>query len=437
MQNNLSLSMDYYNLSHAQKRAWDIEKVHPNTPMENIGGVVIIKGQLHLTLVKRAINLFIMRNEGIRLRFSEIEGEVVQYINPYTEEDFDYIDFSNNENAEEDFKEWSQKTFSTPFELEDSNLYYLGIFKISSEKWGILLRIHHIICDGWGTSIIQKSVLETYIKLLKGEEIDLNPAPSFIDFLEKEEKYLNSPQYLNDKEYWNTKFSNITYDFLYKSTDEYNGKRKVFKIEKALAKKMKYFLKENKLSINTFFLMLLGLYLRNKSGKKDIIVGNPIFNRFTKKDRDTLGMCISKMPVRLNIEDNKTISEFIDEINLEIRRDLYHQRYPYDELVKDLEISKYGFTSLYRYSINYYNTNYLRDLGDNATVEALEYYNGTQNYSLQVILKEIAEDDLYMSYDYRIAEYSEDEINKMHKYMMYLSESIINNKERLIKEIVE
>lgn len=438
MENILDLEkMNYYRLSHAQKRAWDIEKAHPNTSMENIGGVVLIKGQPDLELIKRAINIFLMKNSGIRLRFTEKDGQVLQYIYPYEAEDFEYIDFSNDENPEKSFNVWSQKTFSTPFKLENNNLYYLGIFKINSEKWGVMLKIHHIICDGWGTSIIQKDILKTYMKLLKGEEIDLNPAPSFIDFLMKEEKYLKSPQYLKDKEYWNNKFSNITEDFLYKSTDAVKGKRKVFKIERQHSINIKNYLEKKNLSINTFFLILLALYLKHKTGKNDIIVGNPIFNRLTKKDRETFGMCISKMPVRFKIEDEKTISEFIDEINLEMRKDLYHQRYPYDDLVKDLKIGEKGYTSLYRYSINYYNTNYLKDLGNDSPIQALEYYNGTQNYSLQVILKEIEKDELYMSYDYRVEEYSEEEIDNMYEYMMYVSKELIKEEKSSIGDIIK
>jgi len=180
----------------------------------------------------------------------------------------------------------------------------------------------------------------------------------------------------------------------------------------------------------------MGLYLNNKTQEEDIIIGNPIFNRLTKKDKETVGMCISKMPVRLTINKEKIISDFISEIALDIKRDLYHQRYPYDELVKDLEILKKGYSSLYRYSINCYNTNYLKNIGDNITLEPIEYYNGYQNYSLQVIVKEVKDNKLTLSIDYRISEYAEEEINYMYEYMTNIALQLIENSDKKIKEII-
>lgn len=436
MENRKEKEMDYYKLTHTQKVVWDIEKRDPNTSMENIGGVVIIKGEINIDILEKAIQIFIKRNDGIRLRFIERDGEPYQYISPYKSKKIDYMNFSNSINPQDEFEKWSSYTFSTAFELEDSDLYYLGLFRISDKESGILLRIHHIICDGWGTSIIQRGILETYCRLIKNEVVNTTSAPSYIDFIEKEDKYINSFRFLKDKQYWSEKFSNISEYFLYNSTHEVEGRRSVFDLDSKLSMKVKEFLEEKGMSLNTFFLTVMGLYLNKKTQEEDIIIGNPIFNRLTKKDRETVGMCISKMPVRLIINKEKSISDFISEIALEIKRDLYHQRYPYDELVKDLEILKKGYTNLYRYSINCYNTNYLKNIGDNITLEPIEYYNGYQNYSLQVIVKEVKENKLTLSIDYRISEYTEEEINYMYEYMSYIALQLIENGDKKLKEII-
>ena len=410
------------------------------TPMQNIGGVVIIKGEVNLDLLEKAIQIFIKRNDGIRSRFVERDGEPDQYMLPYESKKIDYMDFSNSISPQEESEKWSNYTFSTAFELEDSDLYYLGLFRISNKESGVLLRIHHSICDGWGTSVIQKGILEIYCRLIKNEVVNPTPAPSFIDFIEKEDKYINSFRFLKDKEYWNEKYSNISdisEEFLYNNTHEIKGRRSTFNLDYKISMKIKEFLEEKRISINTFFLIVMGLYLNKKTQKADIIIGNPIFNRLTKKDRETVGLCRNKMPVRLTINKEKSISDFINEVALDIKRDLYHQRYPYDELVKDLEISKRGYKSLYRYSINCYNASYLNNIGDNTTVEPIEYYNGYQKYSLQVIIKEVKHNRLILSIDYRISEYTEEEINDMQEYMMYMAVQLIDNSDKKIKEIIK
>lgn len=439
MENRIEQEMEYYKLTHTQKREWNTEKRDPNTPMENIGGVVIIKGEVNIELLEKAIQIFIERNDGIRLRFIERDGESCQYIFPYQLKKIDYIDFSNSINPQEESEKWSNQTFRTAFNLEDSDLYYLGLFRISDKESGILLKIHHIICDGWGTSVIQTEILQTYCRLMKNEPVNTDPAPSYIDFIEKEDKYLNSSGFIKDKEYWNGKFSNIfdiSEEFLYNSTHETEGRRSIFNLDYKLSMKIKEFLAEKKISTNTFFLIVMGLYLNKKTQKEDIIIGNPIFNRMTKKDRATLGMYISIMPVQLNIDKEKIISDLINEVTSGIRRDLYHQRYPYDELVKNLEISKRGYTSLHKYSINCYNTNYLDNVGDDNTLELREYYNGHQNCSLRFIVKEVKDNKLTLYIDHRISEYTEEEINDMYEYMMYVILQIIDNSDKKLKEIL-
>lgn len=440
MEYNIEQEIDYYRLAHMQEKIWDTEKRNPKTPMQNIGGVVIIKGKVNVDLLEKAIQIFIKRNDGIRSRFIERDGEPYQYIFPYESKKIDYINFSNSINPQEAFEKWSNDTFSTAFELEDSDLYYLGLFRISNKESGVLLSIHHIICDGWGTSIIQRGILETYCSLIKDEVVNITPAPSYIDFIEKEDKYIKSFRFLKDKEYWNEKFSNISdisEEFLYNSTDEAKGRRSLFNLDDKLSMKIKEFLEEKKIPMNTFFLIVMGLYLNKKTKKEDVIVGNLIYNRLTKKDRETLGLCISKIPVLLTINKENSISEFINEVALDIKSDFYHQRYPYYELVKDLKISKRGYTNLYRYSINCYNANYLNNIGDNTTVESREYYNGYQNCSLQVIVKELKDNKLALNIDYIISEYTEEEINYMQEYMTYIAGQLIDNSDKKIKEIIK
>ena len=440
MEYKIEQEMDCYKLSHMQKKIWDIEKRDPKTPIQNIGGVVIIKGEVNLDLLEKAIQIFIKRNDGIRSRFMERDGEPYQYIFPYESKTIDYANFSNSINPQKAFEKWSNYTFSTVFELEDSDLYYLGLFKISNKESGVLLRIHHIICDGWGTSIIQRGILETYCRLIKEEVVNITPAPSYIDFIEKEDKYVKSFRFLKDKEYWNEKFSNMSdgsEEFLCNNKDEVKGRRSVFNLDDELSMKIKEFLEEKRMPMNTFFLIVMGLYLNKKTQKEDIIIGDLLYNRLTKKDRETLGMCISKIPVRVTINKEKSISDFINEVTLDIKGDFYHQRYPYYELVKDLKISKRDYTSLYRYSINCYNANYLNNIGDNITVESIEYYNGYQNLSIEVIVKEVKDNKLTINIDHIISEYTEEEIKYMYEYMMYIAAQIIDNSDKKIKEIIK
>ncbi|MCR8966030.1 condensation domain-containing protein [Brevibacillus halotolerans] len=89
----------FLHLTHPQKRIWYVEKIHTNSPLHNIGGCLKISGQINVNILEKAIQTVIKRNEGIRLRFCEREGQPYQYVNEYTEKKIDYLDFSREEKS--------------------------------------------------------------------------------------------------------------------------------------------------------------------------------------------------------------------------------------------------------------------------------------------------------------------------------------------------
>ena len=90
----------YYNLTHPQKRIWYIDKVNLNSPVHNIGGCLNIKGNIDVEKMKETINLIVKGNEGLRLRITEKDGQLVQYVAEFNKEDIDFVDFSNYKEPE-------------------------------------------------------------------------------------------------------------------------------------------------------------------------------------------------------------------------------------------------------------------------------------------------------------------------------------------------
>jgi hypothetical protein len=45
----------------------------------------------------------------------------------------------------------------------------------------------------------------------------------------------------------------------------------------------------------------------------------------------------------------------------------------------------------------------------------VEFYSGYQAYSLQLVIKEWADEGLEIQYDYKVADFEEDQINCMHE----------------------
>lgn len=425
---------NFYELTHAQKRIWYMDKVNLNSPLHNIGGCLKINGSINVEKMIHAINLVVQNNEGLRLRFKERNGLPFQYVYNYEKENIDFMDFSNFEIPRVEHEKWSVNIFKENFLLEDNQLYYFSIYKISEKEWGLLLKIHHIISDGWSISVIEKQVCEVYSKLINDIEVRFSESNSYLDVITEEKNYFNSKRYISNKNFWNEKFNRLSEEFLYSTTGSLKGKRKSFNIDSGLAEEIYKFTQNNQWSLNTFFISIILIYLNKITNEKDLVIGTPVFNRSSKTDKNTIGMFTSTVPLRFELDSEFHIERLIKAVNRELKLCFVNQKYPYDMLIRDLGINQKGFDSLFKLSVNYYNFKYVNDI-DEIDLEVQEYYSENQSYSLQLAIKEWEENTISLNFDYKIEEYSEQEIEVLYKSLINIIRQILTNNTITLKDI--
>lgn len=423
----------YYKLTHPQKRIWYIDKINTNSPLHNIGGCLSIYEVIDVEVIKEALNLVIRNNEGLRLRVLEKENETFQYIKEFQNEDIDFLDFSNYENPQREQETWSNELFKKCFNLEDSKLYYFAIYKISEKEYGILLNIHHVISDGWSITLIQKQICDIYRKLMNKEDVDMVNY-SYLDFIKDEEEYLNSERFIKNKNFWKDKFLDMPEKFLYKTSSSLEGKRQCFNIDEELTNKIKKVADNKKCSLNTFFIVILLIYINKVTYKNDLVVGTPVFNRTNKDQKNMIGMFTSTVPVRFKLDTGMKIEYLIKLVNRELKLCFLNQKYPYDLLIKDLELAKKGYDSLFKMCVNYYNSKYDSDI-NGIDVEVKEYYCGNQSYSLQLTVKEWEERNITLNFDYKTSEYSDNEIKTMYEAMINIVNQIVTDENIVVNDL--
>lgn len=424
---NYKIDRILYPLTHPQKRIWYIEKIYPDTSLYNIGGPIRIKGAIDFSILEKSINILIKNNEGLRLKFVEENGEVKQFVSNYEGLKLDFIDFSVYEKPEEEFNKWVEKEARKPFVIENERLFYFALFRISDNNNGYLAKFHHIISDGWSINIMTEQICDTYMKLLNGEEFCNDIEYSYIEYISNERKYLLSERFLKNKSFWNERFMTLPDEFPNNSSDFIEGKRKTFELESELSSKIKKFAKDNKCSLNTFFVTLYLVYLYKTTLQEDIVIGTPVLNRSGKREKSIFGMFTSTMPFRFVINDELSIMDALIKVNEHLMECYFNQKYPYDLLVQDLELKKKGYDNLFNTCVNYYNTKLNSEL-NGFEIKNVEFYNGNQIYSLQLIVKDWSDSGiLILDFDYKVKDYSDEQIDDMYARMLSLANQIIMN----------
>lgn len=423
----------YYSLTHPQKRIWYIENIYPEIPIHNIGGAVTINSHIDFDALEEAINIFISKHDGLRIRIVDKNGDPQQYVSEFKRTKLDYYDLSSyHEGAKAEYYRIADTEMKKPFKLLDNPLFFFALFKLDNNVSGYFIKLHHIISDGWSIELLTRQIMEIYTELIEGREIKQEKEQSYIDYIKQEKVYLGSEKFIKNKNFWNNKFTELPEEFSIKSSNDTAGERQIFYIGKKKTELLKEFCAQNKCSLYTFFTSLLLIYLSKITSQEDIIIGTPVLNRSGKKEKSIFGMFTSTMPLRANVNQESTAAEFIRGINSELMDCFFNQKYPYDLLVKDLELKKKGLDSLFQVSINYYNTKMESRLYD-ASIENMEFYSGHQSYPLQLIIKDWLEDsNLSLSFDYKLSEYTSEQIKYMYYRLDALLDQIVSNPSKKI-----
>jgi len=118
----------------------------------------------------------------------------------------DFLDFSLQTDAQASFQIWLDKRSQTLFDFE-TRLFDSALIKISELQYIWYLNIHHIISDGWSFRLIFQNMSDLYPLALENRPNSVPPFPVYQDFIDYEQTYQNSAQYLEDETYWQQKLA--------------------------------------------------------------------------------------------------------------------------------------------------------------------------------------------------------------------------------------
>lgn len=430
-----------YPLTSPQLSIWYTEKMYSGTSISNISGTIRIKDDnIDYGLLEKALKLYIKNNESIRLRICVDEnGEPRQYVHPYQDKPIDFIDFSKYEDPISALYEWNANEAKKPFELINSDLYRLVLLKISDKEGGIFSNFHHIVFDAWSMALSCSLVMGYYKALKNGDAIkdEQMAIPSYLTYVETEMEYYKSNRMQKDEAYWEEVYNEPIEATVLKTRKtnlvSTESKRKTFVAPRKFVRKLRQYCAENRITLYPLFLSALSMYINRVTGKEDIIIGTPILNRLNQVEKNTVGMFVSTVPLRIKINDEASFTEFSRSILQVCSSSYRHQRYPYELILKKVR-EKHDFPgNLYDIVLSYQNTKYEKTDIDYST---RWHFNGHQSNSLTIHVNDRDDEEtVIIDYDYHKDLYYDKEIEFIHHHLLSLLWHALDNPAKKISMI--
>ncbi len=424
-----------YELTNPQKSIYLMEKYFQNTTINNICASIYIKQNVDLKLLNTAINYFIQNNDSFKIRFKQVNSELVQYFVPDNFYEFEILDIED----ESQINMAAKKEVNTKIEILDSRLFNFKLFKLNSGFGGFIVNIHHMISDAATLTLLITEIITIYSKLLKNEEIDIQKH-SYIDYINSENEYLKSSRFQKDKAYWEELLTPLpeAATFLPQilgGVDSPNCKRTEFVLDLVLLNKIKSYCIKHNISIYNFLIGIYSLYLGKINNMEQFTIGTPVLNRTNFTEKHTPGMFINTSILKIDISENLSFKDFVKNIATQTLGMLKHQKYSYQHILNDLRQKDKSIPNLYDVVLSYHATQATDStLGIPyiARWQGANYISNTLNIHFH---DNNGTGSLIVVYDYKTSKVSSNEIKKMHKRILEMFKQVLVDENISIHDI--
>lgn len=421
---SIAKKMPSYPLSSAQKRIYYASKVAGSSLVYNISGGILIDKLLDVNKIRKVFQYIIDNNSSFRTYFKIEDGEPRQYVLDEYKIDIPCFDDGIVDN---NFVNNLVNNFPKVFDLDFAPLIRFEVHFVNSSTL-ILIDSHHIILDGTSLNILISEFCNLYestsLSNINKKEID------YKDYTMWEQSLFNSATFLDCQKYWKNRYNNyeipvinLPYDFPVSNKKSFIGKRLSFPIDKDLFDSLSKLANNYHVSEYMVFLSALYLLLYKYTGQENIIIGSPIEARYSVKLKNIIGMFVNNVAFNINIDGKSDFEHLLLNVKDMVLDGLSNQPYPYDTLVKDLNIA--SNSSIFDVVFTYQNENDKNDFSiDNSSLHILGANIHTAKFPLTV---EINPFSLEISLEYNSDLFKEETICSMYEHYLYLLQNIAKN----------
>ena len=431
-------SNEVFHLTLSQRNIWDIERACPDTSINNICTTLHVQGRVDFSVLQRSVNLVLSADPSLRTRITLVDKVPMQYQAPYQHEAIPVYDFSQT--SQDGIDRWQESFARETLPLLDSPLYRFVLLHTSENSGCLVIKMHHLISDGWTQVLVCNRIGQCYLDLLADREPDLGDIPSYKAHLEDEQRYLSSAAYTKDEAYWSKIIEQSGEPSTLKSVRgaalSCVGNRLTFPLPQDLNNDIYTFCMRRRIAPFSVFYLALAIYFKRIGGADRFTIGVPIFNRKNFVEKQTSGMFVSTLPFFSEISGDWTFNEFSDHLNVEWFDMLRHQRFPFDDIRKLAQQRSNKTDRLFHIAFSYQNGQLQASKDATVSFSGRWHYSGYQMEQLCIHLSNLEDNRRYsVDYDYLTQLFSDHEIHTLHTCLVNILREALSSPDRPIGQL--
>ncbi|AMP99108.1 amino acid adenylation protein [Pedobacter cryoconitis] len=412
--------------------------LYPDRPVYNIGARTEIRGKIDFAAFNKAYIGMISQHDICRSVLTVKNDSPEFCILDTDTADLELIDFSFHADPVNDAISYMQSRFLEPFRLNDQTfLHKIILLKIADDFHYLFSVYHHLITDGWGTSLMFRRLVQNYNELSSHGTIQSVYPYSYTEFAKDDAKYRASETYQLDKSYWTAKFSALPENVFVKNNSQpkkEGSRRKEWLIKRAQYDQL------NELAVQlqaTTFHLLLAIaytYFGRIKSISDFAVGIPMLNRSGAAFKKTAGLFTGIIPLRINLDFEDSFAALVSNIRQELKQDYRHQRFPLGKLIQELNLFDQE-QKLFDITLSYEKQDYSVHFKHTLT-HVVPLTHQAERVALALYVREFDNaEDVRIDFDYSLEYFEGTQVTNFITHFQFLLEDILANPHKKLSKL--
>ncbi|HSJ64048.1 MAG TPA: amino acid adenylation domain-containing protein [Gemmatimonadaceae bacterium] len=312
-----------HELTVSERLIWAGQRLDPESPLYNMALAFAFRGALDVEAFQTAFRQVVAGTDALRAIWIEEGGHPRREVLDSVDASVELIDLP--ESVADDARVRAILVDRTTRRLAlDRPLFDACLVRRGADRWIWFLNQHHLITDAWSVGVLYRRIAARYVAERARRAGDATagasppPHPQFAEYLAYERSLRGSKRLARAMEHWDRVGRDAPpVQRLYGNDGTGSGRTLRVRVPlgrertstlRALASHPPFRALSREQSHFQVFATVLLAWLHRASDDRDVAIGCPWHNRGTAALRETVGLLIELLPLRLRIDASETFS---------------------------------------------------------------------------------------------------------------------------------
>ena len=339
----------YFPPTLSQERVWLQYQLNPTENFETSPNTLRLIGHLDQDALTQSFNEIIRRHEILRTSLQEIDGSLMQVVDPPAPINISVVDLQNLAQTEQNqaLERLNQQEMRTPIVIDQEPWWRITLVQLEEESYLLLIYWHSLLTDDKSIDILMQELSVLYEAFLADKPSPLPELPiQYGDYARNQRQSL-TPKLLQTKsEYWQKWLNQEPPQLVFPSTKTlpevptFRADVWEQQLSSQLTEQLKTFSQQRQVTLFTTIMTAFASLIGQETSCEEIVIGIPATNRNQGQLSSLIGEFGKMLLLRLDLSGNSDFSLLLSRGQQEMLSVITNQDLPWGQLAKILKLER-------------------------------------------------------------------------------------------------